>query len=121
MDSFRSHASCVSSTKEGYQLLISWLSVVQERNSLGGTSYEPRVLRAILIGRSLAVKAVTAAQLSMAAEGVYSVTLDEAIEAMRLTAADMSVKYKDTSLSVRSCFYSVPSKSSTTFNRVSRY
>ncbi|KAH9072176.1 serine dehydratase alpha chain-domain-containing protein [Lactarius deliciosus] len=52
-----------------------------ERNSLG------------------AVKAVTAAQLSMAADGVYSVTLDEAIEAMRVTAADMSVKYKETSLS----------------------
>jgi Serine dehydratase alpha chain len=46
------------------------------------------------------VKAVTAAQLSMASDGVYSVTLDEAIEAMRLTAADMSVKYKETSLSV---------------------
>ncbi|XP_006462099.1 hypothetical protein AGABI2DRAFT_143787 [Agaricus bisporus var. bisporus H97] len=53
-----------------------------ERNSLG------------------AVKAVTAAQLSMAITGVYSVTLDEAIEAMRLTAADMSVKYKETSLSI---------------------
>lgn len=53
--------------------------------------------------RSLAVKAVTAAQLSMAAGGVYSVTLDEAIEAMRLTAADMSVKYKETSLSVSPC------------------
>jgi len=52
-----------------------------ERNSLG------------------AVKAVTAAQLSLASDGVYSVTLDEAIEAMRLTAADMSVKYKETSLS----------------------
>ncbi|KAG5644574.1 hypothetical protein DXG03_008148 [Asterophora parasitica] len=52
-----------------------------ERNSLG------------------AVKAVTAAQLSMASDGVYTVTLDEAIEAMRLTAADMSVKYKETSLS----------------------
>ncbi|KAJ8585993.1 L-serine ammonia-lyase [Rhizopogon salebrosus TDB-379] len=52
-----------------------------ERNSLG------------------AVKAVTAAQLSMASTGVYRVTLDEAIEAMRLTAADMSVKYKETSLS----------------------
>jgi L-serine deaminase len=48
-----------------------------------------------------AVKAITAAQLSMASPGVYSVTLDEAIEAMRLTAADMSVKYKETSLSVR--------------------
>lgn len=44
---------------------------------------------------------MTAAQLSMASDGVYSVTLDEAIEAMRLTAADMSVKYKETSLSVR--------------------
>ncbi|KAF8899655.1 serine dehydratase alpha chain-domain-containing protein [Gymnopilus junonius] len=52
-----------------------------ERNSLG------------------AVKAVTAAQLSMASDGIYSVTLDEAIEAMRLTAVDMSVKYKETSLS----------------------
>lgn len=49
----------------------------------------------------IAVKAVTAAQLSMASDGVYSVTLDEAIEAMRLTATDMSVKYKETSMSVR--------------------
>lgn len=47
------------------------------------------------------MKAVTAAQLSMASQNVYSVTLDEAIEAMKLTAADMSVKYKETSLSVR--------------------
>lgn len=47
------------------------------------------------------MKAVTAAQLSMASHGIYRVTLDEAIEAMRLTAADMSVKYKETSLSVR--------------------
>jgi hypothetical protein len=53
------------------------------------------------ISSALAVKAITAAQLSMASDGVYSVTLDEAIEAMRLTAADMSVKYKETSLSVR--------------------
>ncbi|KAM5532897.1 hypothetical protein V8D89_013449 [Ganoderma adspersum] len=52
-----------------------------ERNSLG------------------AVKAITAAQLAMASQNIYSVTLDEAIEAMRLTAADMSVKYKETSLS----------------------
>lgn len=51
-----------------------------------------------------AVKAITAAQLSMASDGVYSVSLDEAIEAMRLTAADMSVKYKETSLSVRVAF-----------------
>ncbi|THH32394.1 hypothetical protein EUX98_g1817 [Antrodiella citrinella] len=51
------------------------------------------------LGAFAAVKAVTAAQLSMASHGVYSVTLDEAIEAMRLTAADMSVKYKETSLS----------------------
>ena len=52
----------------------------------------------------LAVKAVTAAQLSMASQNVYSVTLDEAIEAMRLTALDMSVKYKETSLSVCPAF-----------------
>ncbi len=52
---------------------------------------------------TIAVKAVTAAQLSMASQNVYSVTLDEAIEAMRLTAADMSVKYKETSLSVSPC------------------
>jgi L-serine deaminase len=43
--------------------------VNQERNSLG------------------AVKAVTAAQLAMATDAVHSVTLDQAIEAMRLTAA----------------------------------
>ena len=48
-----------------------------------------------------AVKAVTAAQLAMASDTVYRVSLDQAIEAMRLTAADMSVKYKETSLSVR--------------------
>ena len=57
--------------------------MVQERNSLG------------------AVKAVTAAQLAMASDTVNRVSLDQAIEAMRLTAADMSVKYKETSLSVR--------------------
>jgi len=56
---------------------------MQERNSLG------------------AVKAVTAAQLAMASDIPSRVSLDEAIEAMRLTAADMSVKYKETSLSVR--------------------
>lgn len=52
-----------------------------ERNSLG------------------AVKAITAAQLAMATNAEHYVSLDEAIEAMRLTAADMSVKYKETSLS----------------------
>ena len=43
----------------------------------------------------------------MASQNVYSVTLDEAIEAMRLTAADMSVKYKETSLSVSGSFGAV--------------
>lgn len=43
---------------------------------------------------------MTAAQLAMATDAMHSVSLDEAIEAMRLTAADMSVKYKETSLSV---------------------
>lgn len=50
------------------------------------------------------MKAVTAAQLAMASDNVYRVSLDQAIEAMRLTAADMSVKYKETSLSVRPPF-----------------
>ncbi|KNZ76156.1 L-serine dehydratase tdcG [Termitomyces sp. J132] len=62
-----------------------------ERNSLGDDFERSKT--------SAAVKAITAAQLSMASDGVYSVTLDEAIEAMRLTAQDMSVKYKETSLS----------------------
>ena len=62
---------------------LNFFVIVQERNSLG------------------AVKAVTAAQLAMASDTVYRVSLDQAIEAMRLTAADMSVKYKETSLSVR--------------------
>ena len=48
----------------------------------------------------LAVKAVSAGQLAMASGGIYSVTFDEALEAMRLTAQDMSHKYKETSLSV---------------------
>jgi hypothetical protein len=43
---------------------------------------------------------MTAAQLAMATDAMHSVSLDEAIEAMRLTAADMSIKYKETSLSV---------------------
>ncbi|GAA6059265.1 hypothetical protein JCM10212_006658 [Sporobolomyces blumeae] len=46
-----------------------------------------------------AVKAVTAAQLALAGDGIHSVTLDEAIEAMRLTARDMHSHYKETSLS----------------------
>jgi Serine dehydratase alpha chain len=69
----------------------------------------------------LAVKAVTAAQLSMASDGVYSVTLDEAIEAMRLTAADMSVKYKETSLSVCSGSPYFFRSGSSVFDRASRY
>ncbi|KAG9003557.1 hypothetical protein FRB93_010975 [Tulasnella sp. JGI-2019a] len=46
----------------------------------------------------IAVKAITAGQLAMASDGVFSVTLDEAIAAMKLTATDMSHKYKETSL-----------------------
>lgn len=51
-----------------------------ERNSLG------------------AVKAVTAAQLAMAADGEHTVSLDDAIEACRTTAMDMHSHYKETSL-----------------------
>ncbi|GAA5970467.1 hypothetical protein JCM3765_007629 [Sporobolomyces pararoseus] len=46
-----------------------------------------------------AVKAVTAAQLALAGDGQHSVTLDEAIEACRVTARDMHAHYKETSLS----------------------
>lgn len=54
-----------------------------ERNSLG------------------AVKAVTAAQLALGGDGKHtgSVSLDDAIEAMRVTARDMHSHYKETSLS----------------------
>lgn len=44
-----------------------------------------------------AVKAVTAAQLALSSDGIHSVSLDEAIAAMRQTAKDMSSKYKETS------------------------
>lgn len=36
----------------------------------------------------------TAAQLALAGEGIHSVSLDDAIEAMRLTARDMHSAYK---------------------------
>lgn len=45
------------------------------------------------------VKAVVSANLALSSGGVHSVTLDEAIHAARLTAADMHTKYKETSLS----------------------
>lgn len=41
----------------------------------------------------------TAAQLALAGEGIHSVSLDDAIEAMRLTARDMHAHYKETSMS----------------------
>ena len=75
--------SVIRSLSLSVRLTLSVVVIIQERNSLG------------------AVKAVTAAQLAMASDNVYRVSLDQAIEAMRLTAADMSVKYKETSLSVR--------------------
>ncbi|KAH0836625.1 serine dehydratase alpha chain-domain-containing protein [Lanmaoa asiatica] len=65
---------------------------------IDGLVQVPCIVSNFLVLRA-AVKAVTAAQLSMASHGIYRVTLDEAIEAMRVTAADMSVKYKETSLS----------------------
>ncbi|KIS71599.1 uncharacterized protein UMAG_00042 [Mycosarcoma maydis] len=45
-----------------------------------------------------AVKAVTAAQLALAGDGKHSVSLDDAITAMRETARDMHTSYKETSL-----------------------
>jgi L-serine dehydratase len=45
-----------------------------------------------------AVKAVTAARLALAGDGTHRVTLDQVIETMRQTGADMRSRYKETSL-----------------------
>ncbi len=45
-----------------------------------------------------AIKAVSAASLSMRGDGTHLVSLDACIETMRQTGADMSEKYKETSL-----------------------
>ncbi|MFZ6849027.1 L-serine ammonia-lyase [Undibacterium sp. RuRC25W] len=45
-----------------------------------------------------AVKAITAASLSLRSDGTHKVTLDDAIETMRQTGHDMQAKYKETSL-----------------------
>ena len=45
-----------------------------------------------------AVKAITAASLALNGDGTHFVSLDEVIETMRQTGADMQDKYKETSL-----------------------
>ncbi|MBY0573157.1 MAG: L-serine ammonia-lyase [Undibacterium sp.] len=45
-----------------------------------------------------AVKAITAASLALKSDGKHHVTLDQAIETMRVTGGDMQAKYKETSL-----------------------
>lgn len=45
-----------------------------------------------------AVKAITAASLSLKGDGTHFVSLDDVIETMRQTGADMQDKYKETSL-----------------------
>jgi L-serine dehydratase len=45
-----------------------------------------------------AIKAVSAASLALRGDGIHLVPLDAAIETMRQTGADMSVKYKETAL-----------------------
>ena len=45
-----------------------------------------------------AVKAINACSLSMLGSGVHMVSLDQAIETMRTTGADMQSRYKETSL-----------------------
>ncbi|NRR30513.1 L-serine ammonia-lyase [Oxalobacteraceae bacterium] len=45
-----------------------------------------------------AVKAITAASLALRGDGTHFVSLDEVIETMRQTGADMQDKYKETSL-----------------------
>ena len=45
-----------------------------------------------------AVKAINACSLAMLGSGVHMVSLDDAIETMRTTGADMQSRYKETSL-----------------------
>ncbi|MDP3844461.1 MAG: L-serine ammonia-lyase [Oxalobacteraceae bacterium] len=45
-----------------------------------------------------AVKAITAASLALKGDGTHYVSLDQVIETMRQTGADMQAKYKETSL-----------------------
>lgn len=45
-----------------------------------------------------AVKAITAASLALKSDGTHHVSLDQAIETMRVTGYDMQAKYKETSL-----------------------
>jgi L-serine dehydratase len=45
-----------------------------------------------------AIKAITAASLAMKGDGTHFVSLDDVIETMRQTGADMQAKYKETSL-----------------------
>jgi L-serine dehydratase len=45
-----------------------------------------------------AIKAITAASLALKGDGSHLVSLDEVIETMRQTGADMQAKYKETSL-----------------------
>lgn len=44
------------------------------------------------------VKAITAASLALKGDGTHYVSLDQMIETMRQTGADMQAKYKETSL-----------------------
>jgi L-serine dehydratase len=44
------------------------------------------------------IKAITAASLALKGDGTHFVSLDDVIETMRQTGADMQVKYKETSL-----------------------
>ncbi len=44
-----------------------------------------------------AVKAVTAARLAMRGDGTHRVSLDQCVDTLRTTGADMSAKYKETS------------------------
>ena len=45
-----------------------------------------------------AMKAINAARLALHGDGTHRITLDEVIETMRQTGADMQAKYKETSL-----------------------
>ncbi len=55
-----------------------------------------------------AVKAINACSLAMLGDGTHHVSLDQAIETMRRTGADMQTKYKETSLGGLAITVSMP-------------
>ena len=72
------------------------LSVVCSYDSLRGAHLDGNTsLGYLILTFYLAVKAVITAQLSMASQNVYSITVDKAIEIIQLIAVNISAKHKE--------------------------